>query len=112
MNIEMINNFIQQWKYNFEEARGISGDKYTIDRVSMEWFVSQFEEIIKENSELRKTINNIQTEFFKDQSDGYAASNMLKISQSAKVLGGIKTEKKAKSSAENGKKGGRPRKTS
>lgn len=32
-------------------------------------------------------------------------------SYAAKVLGSIKTDKKAKSSAENGKKGGRPKKT-
>jgi len=68
------------------------------------------DDLIIENNELKEKIKNIQTEFFKDQSDGYAASNMLKISQSAKVLGGIKTEKKARSSAENGKKGGRPKK--
>ena len=68
------------------------------------------DDLIIENNELKEKIKNIQTEFFKDQSDGYAASNMLKISQSAKVLGGIKTDKKARSSAENGKKGGRPKK--
>jgi len=33
------------------------------------------------------------------------------IKSAASILGSIKTEKKAKSSAENGKKGGRPRKT-
>jgi hypothetical protein len=32
------------------------------------------------------------------------------IKSAASILGSIKTEKKAKSSAENGKKGGRPRK--
>ena len=32
------------------------------------------------------------------------------IARAASILGSIKTEKKAKSSAENGKKGGRPRK--
>jgi hypothetical protein len=67
------------------------------------------DDLIVENNELKQTIKNIQTEFFKDQSDGTTASNMLKISQSAKVLGSIKTERKAKSSAENGKKGGRPK---
>jgi len=93
----------EEWKNKMENLYSEAIEQ--IDKLTKER-----DDLIIENNELKEKIKNIQTEFFKDQSDGYAASNMLKISQSAKVLGGIKTEKKARSSAENGKKGGRPKK--
>jgi hypothetical protein len=37
--------FIENWENCFEEARGISGDKYTIDRISMEWFITRVKQL-------------------------------------------------------------------
>lgn len=53
---------------------------------------------------INKLFNNEEAKRFQKQILGN------KNSLAAQILGSVKTEKKAKSSAENGKKGGRPKK--
>ena len=76
----------------------------------------RIQELIKENNELfhdKETLINYQ---LGNENLKLCVINLCEIQYSkskefaASILGSIKTEKKARSSAENGKKGGRPRK--
>lgn len=49
---------------------------------------------------------------WKEAADWIAAHTEEEITAAASALGSIKSERKARTSRENGKKGGRPRKTS
>ena len=54
--------------------------------------------------------NGEQTNWAFKKSVGIELDSEHKIQSAASILGSIKTDKKARSSAENGKKGGRPKK--
>lgn len=75
------------------------------------WSPEQRLSFIERNEKRLKKKPNLHTQvFFNRNHTGVAKTVISDASFAAKTLGSIKSEKKAKSSRENGKKGGRPKK--